>query len=58
MKSGKLSRTNIIDLIDVIVRRNYIKITNGDILKTFFLNNIFCCCKKSCLLRDRKDIQQ
>ena len=58
MEFGRLSRNNIIDLIDIIVRRTYIKPQMRAIFKNFFISNVFCKCKKSCLMRDKKDRAQ
>ena len=57
MEFGRLSRNNIIDLIDMIVRRTYIKPALSAIIKNFFLENVCCKCKRSCL-RDKKDREQ
>lgn len=53
MKTGKLSRANIIDIVDFIVRRKNIFPTNRAILINFLLNRIPCC-SRNCLLRTRK----
>ena len=51
-----LTKNNVIDLIDVIVRRNYIKLTRSDICKNFCLNFFCFCCKKKSVFSDKRDI--
>lgn len=54
MKTGKLTRGNIIDMIDFIVRRKNIKPGNMAIFKNFLLVKVPCC-RRNCLLRTKKD---
>ena len=57
LQKGRLSRKNIIDMIDLIVRRKSIVTSGCAIFRNFLLVNIPCC-KRSCLLRTKQHRQQ
>ena len=52
-----LTRGNIIDLVDTIVRRARIQTTSKQLLNNFLLENVWCC-RRRCLLRNQRSMKE
>ena len=56
-ETGKLSQTNVIDIVDTIAGRKPIKLQKSTIVKHFIMS-ILGCCVKRCFLRNQKHKKQ
>ena len=54
VRKGTLRRTNIIDLVDTIVRRKRVRTEKWQLVRNFCLANFCCCCRKTFILRSNE----